>query len=122
MRRSRHRYRLLLVMTLCALAPLSRAQTAALTDAKAKEFFNARGCNACHAVDEIRIGPPYRAVAIRYPKASPATIDWLATKIIVGGAGSWGTVPMISNPALSPEETRAVARWILDLGRAPPAR
>ncbi|MEP7245807.1 MAG: hypothetical protein ABI885_19325, partial [Gammaproteobacteria bacterium] len=67
------------------------AAGAPLTDADAKKLFNARSCNACHAVDEMRIGPPFRAVAIRYrqgsPQIAPETLDWLALKIRTGGAG-----------------------------------
>jgi cytochrome c len=95
------------------------AGSGALSDAEAKKFFSARSCNACHAVDEARIGPAFRAVALRYRDASPTTVDWLATKIVEGGAGAWGNVPMVSNPAISPDDARAIARWILSLGPEP---
>jgi cytochrome c len=99
-------------------APAARAQDAPLTDAEAKQLFNTAGCNACHAVDEMRIGPPYRAVALRYAGAPSENVDWLATKILVGGAGSWGSIPMVSNPRLSARDARAAARWILALASA----
>jgi cytochrome c len=101
-----------------ALAAAASAAESALTDAQAKKLFNVRSCNACHEVEEPRIGPPYRAVALRYRQGAPDTLDWLATKIRHGGAGSWGNVPMISNPAVSRDEARAMARWILDLARS----
>jgi cytochrome c len=119
---SRHDRPFLMGLVAFAAASVSHAQTAALTDAQAKKLFNARSCNACHAVDEVRIGPAFRTVALRYRDASPDTVRWLATKIIVGGAGSWGVVPMISNPAVSPDEARAITRWILDLARSQPQR
>lgn len=111
----------MLVVVASGVVP-ARAGTAAMTDAEAKKFFNARSCNACHAVDETRIGPAFRAVALRYHDASPATVDWLATKIVEGGAGAWGNVPMVSNPAISPDEARSIARWILSLGPEPASK
>ena len=87
----------------------------AFNEKTARAFFNAHNCNACHEVDEQRIGPAYRDVAIRYEDSSTDRVDWLAQKIIHGGAGSWGFVPMVTNPDISPEEARAISRWILAL-------
>ena len=106
---------MLAALALSSIASAGYAETAALTDAEAKKLFNLRSCNACHAVDETRLGPAFRTVALRYHDTSPRTVDWLATKIVQGGAGVWGNVPMISNPALPPDEARAIARWILSL-------
>ena len=112
---------LLAVLALFAIARAGHsAETAALTDADAKKLFNTRSCNACHEVDEARIGPAYRTIGLRYRANAPEAVDWLATKIISGGAGSWGSVPMISNPAIPPDEARAMARWILELGKSSP--
>lgn len=85
-----------------------------LNDTEARKFFNAKGCNACHGVDDARIGPPFRVVAARYSR-SPEALDNLGRKIRFGGAGSWGLVPMISYPNLSAEEIQAITRWILSL-------
>jgi len=106
------------VTALCVACSVVASEPA-LTDAEAKALFNLRGCNACHEIDEVRIGPPYRAIAIRYQNASPDQVEWLATKIIQGGAGSWGFVPMVGNPRVPPEEARAIARWILALKPSP---
>ena len=90
------------------------AMGAQLTDGEAKKFFNAKGCNACHGVDDARIGPPFRVIAVRYAH-SPDALGNLGRKIRFGGAGSWGIVPMISYPNLSDEEIQAITRWILSL-------
>ena len=91
-----------------------------LNDASAKALFNAKGCNACHATDEVRIGPPFRTVSLRYTNTPGFDAEWLAQKIRVGGAGSWGTVPMVSAPQVSPEQARAIVRWIMSLAPSPP--
>jgi len=102
----------------CASLASNAALAEALTDSEAKHLFGAYGCNACHAVDEARIGPPYRAVAARYLGSAQAELDaWLATKIRLGGAGSWGFVPMVANPRISHADALAIAHWILALER-----
>lgn len=82
----------------------------------AKTLFNDKGCNACHGVEEMRIGPPYRAIGLRYASEPSDRADKLAAKIRFGGAGAWGIVPMVANPQVSQEEAEAIARWILGLG------
>jgi cytochrome c len=73
-------------------------------------------CDECHAVKEARIGPPFLAVATRYAADGDAAVNRLALKIINGGAGNWGTIPMVANERISMEDARAIARWILALG------
>jgi len=74
-------------------------------------------CDECHALKEARIGPPFLAVAARYANNRDAAVNRLALKIINGGAGNWGTVPMVPNERVSMADARAIARWILALGR-----
>jgi cytochrome c len=75
-------------------------------------------CDECHAIQEARIGPPFQAVALRYSAEGPAAEERLARKIINGGAGNWGNIPMVSNERVSLEDARAIARWILSLAPA----
>jgi cytochrome c len=108
---------------LASLAVLSMALISApsealdLDAASAKTLFNDKGCNACHGVEEMRIGPPYLAIGMRYASEPPARLEKLAAKIRFGGAGAWGVVPMVSNPQVSQDEAEAIARWILSLGK-----
>lgn len=92
-------------------------------DADAKLVFNLRGCNACHEIENPRIGPPYRAMALRYAadhaQNPGAREQALAAKIRFGGAGAWGNVPMISNPSVSQAEAESIARWIMGLKQLP---
>jgi cytochrome c len=76
-------------------------------------------CDECHAVQEARIGPPFQAVALRYSAEGPAAQERLARKIINGGAGNWGNIPMVGNERVSLEDARAIARWVLSLAPAP---
>lgn len=72
-------------------------------------------CDECHAIQEVRIGPPFQAVALRYATEGPAAEERLARKIINGGAGNWGNIPMVANERVSLEDARAIAHWILSL-------
>jgi len=72
-------------------------------------------CDECHAIQEARIGPPFQAVALRYSAAGPEVEERLARKIINGGAGNWGNIPMVANERVSLEDARAIAHWILSL-------
>jgi cytochrome c len=72
-------------------------------------------CDECHSVDAPRIGPPFVAIAVRHRAEGPAAIEPLAQKIIHGGAGNWGVVPMVPNERVTPDEARELVRWILSL-------
>jgi len=72
----------------------------------------AKNCMACHATDRKLVGPSYKDVAKKYAGSASAA-DMLTTKIIKGGAGAWGAVPMPANPQVSEAEARRLAAWIL---------
>ena len=88
---------------------------AAGSGAKLSDLALQKHCDECHAVDATRSGPPFVAVAARHRAESAAAIEPLAQKIIHGGAGNWGNIPMIPNERVTVEEARALVRWILSL-------
>ena len=57
-----------------------------------------KNCMACHAVDKKLVGPAYKDVAKKYAGDAKA-VDALAAKIIKGGSGVWGAIPMPANPS-----------------------
>src|SRR6185437_6092912 len=75
-------------------------------------------CDECHALREYRIGPPFLAVAVLYSAEGPAAEERLARKIINGGAGNWGNIPMVANERVSLKDARAIARWVVSLAPA----
>ncbi len=86
---------------------------ATLAPAKADQALaNARNCMACHAVDKKLIGPSYKDVAKKYAGDKNA-VDKLAGKIIRGGSGVWGAVPMPANPQVSEADAKKLASWVL---------
>ena len=72
----------------------------------------AKNCMACHAVDKKLVGPAYKEVAAKY-KADKTAADKLATKVIKGGSGAWGAVPMPANPQVNDAEAKKLVAWIL---------
>ena len=71
-----------------------------------------KNCMACHAIDKKLVGPAYKAVAAKYVNDKDAA-NRLAEKIIKGGSGAWGPVPMPANSQVNPAEAKQLAQWIL---------
>ena len=71
-----------------------------------------KNCMACHAVDKKVIGPAYKDVAAKYAGQKDAA-DKLAQKIVKGGSGVWGAVPMPANPQVTEAEAKTLAAWVL---------
>ena len=73
-----------------------------------------KNCMACHAVDKKLVGPADKDVAAKYAGQKDA-VDKLAAKIIKGGSGVWGPVPMPANTQVNDAEAKKLAAWVLTL-------
>ena len=71
-----------------------------------------KNCMACHTVDKKVVGPAYKDVAAKY-KGDKTAADKLATKIIKGGSGVWGTAYMPSMTQVSEAEAKKLVAWVL---------
>jgi cytochrome c len=87
--------------------------------AKGMRLIDASDCKACHSVDKKSIGPTYRDVALKYAGKASAQ-QTLVKKIIAGGGGVWGEVPMAAHPQLSTTDAAEMVKYILSLGEAKP--
>ena len=94
---------------LLALAALSALSAPALAD---QALATAKNCMACHAVDKKLVGPAYKDVAAKYAGQKDA-VDKLAVKILKGGSGVWGPVPMPANAQVNDAEAKKLAAWVL---------
>lgn len=72
----------------------------------------AKNCMACHAMDKKLVGPAYKEVAAKYAGQKDA-VDKLAVKIMKGGSGVWGPVPMPANAQVNDAEAKKLAAWVL---------
>ncbi len=77
-----------------------------------QELVGKNGCLTCHKVDEASTGPAYKAVAAKYPN-NAETYENLSLKIIKGGSGNWGAVPMTPHPELSQEDATKMVKYIM---------
>ena len=96
------------LLTLIALASMGAAGPAFANADLAQN----KNCMACHAMDKKLVGPSYKAVAAKYAGQKDAAAA-LAQKIINGGSGVWGAVPMPANPQVTPAEATQLANWVL---------
>ena len=71
-----------------------------------------KNCMACHAMDKKLVGPSYKDVAKKYAGQKDAA-DKLAAKIIKGGSGVWGAIPMPANPQVNEADAKKLAAWVL---------
>ncbi|MDE2092358.1 MAG: c-type cytochrome [Burkholderiales bacterium] len=94
---------------LVALAGLAAAPAFAQLELAQK-----KNCLACHAVDKKVLGPAYKDVAAKYAGQKDA-VDKLAAKVMKGGSGVWGNIPMPANPQVSEAEAKQLVQWILSL-------
>jgi len=92
-----------------ALSLSAATMTPALAD---EALAKAKNCMACHAVANKLVGPSYKDVAKKYTGDKSAA-DKLAAKIVKGGSGVWGAVPMPANPQVSEAEAKKLAAWVL---------
>ena len=73
-----------------------------------------KNCMACHAIDKKLVGPAYKDVAAKYAGQKDA-VDKLAQKVVKGGSGAWGAVPMPANPQVTEAEAKQLVQWIMTL-------
>ena len=73
-----------------------------------------KNCMACHALDHKVVGPAYKDVAAKYANDKGA-VDKLAAKILKGGSGVWGAMPMPANAQVSEAEAKKLAAWVLTI-------
>lgn len=97
---------------------IAQGHRSADTKIKGLKLISASDCAACHKKDSKSIGPAYVEIAKKY-KGSKTALETLTKKIIAGGGGIWGEVPMAGHPQLSTEDAAEMTRYILSLSDAP---
>ena len=91
-----------LAMTLAVAAPAFADQALATS----------KNCMACHSVDKKLVGPSFKDIAAKYAGQAGAA-DKLAGKIVKGGSGVWGPVPMPANAQVNDADAKKLVDWIL---------
>lgn len=79
---------------------------------KGKALIASLDCFACHQEQDKLVGPAYAAVAKKYgDKDIPQLVD----KIIAGGSGVWGDIPMTPHPGMEKADAEDMVRYILSI-------
>jgi cytochrome c len=97
-----------------ALALVAAAATVSAPAMADEALAKAKNCLACHAVDKKVLGPSYKDIAAKYAGQKDAA-DKLAAKVIKGGVGAWGQIPMPANAQVNEAESKKLVAWILSL-------
>jgi cytochrome c len=100
------------LLRLTALGALVAA--ASMPALASQDLANKKNCLACHATDKKLVGPSFKDVAGKYAAQKDA-VDLLSQKVLKGGAGVWGPVPMPANAQVSEAEAKDLVRWILTI-------
>ena len=97
--------------TLLIMAAMAAISAPVLAD---EALAKSKNCMACHATDKKLVGPAYKEVAKKYAGDAKA-VDMLATKIVKGGSGVWGAIPMPANTQVSEADAKKLAAWVMSL-------
>lgn len=92
-----------------------KQKVAARSQLTAEALAQQLNCNSCHDLNKKIVGPAYKAVSMKYLRQSGAS-EKLVGKIMNGGKGSWGEIPMPITAATQ-EEASKLATWILGLSK-----
>ncbi len=82
--------------------------------AQGEALVKASDCKTCHHPVNKIIGPSHTDVAKKY-EFTEANVKMLAQKIIAGGQGVWGEIPMAAHADISTENAESMARYVLSL-------
>jgi cytochrome c len=78
-----------------------------------EQVAKSKSCFACHTMDRKLVGPSFKDVAAKY-RNNPNAEDKLVPKLLQGGSGVWGAVPMPPNQ-ITDAEAHQLVKWILAL-------
>ncbi|MFA5370617.1 MAG: c-type cytochrome, partial [Sideroxydans sp.] len=71
-------------------------------------------CLGCHSIEKKVVGPAWKDVAAKY-KGDAGARDKLIEKMMKGGKGAWGPMPMPASPKMSKEESAQLVDFVLAL-------
>lgn len=80
--------------------------------AAGKALISGGDCLACHQEQQKLVGPSYAEVAKKYKESDVAK---LAKKVIDGGSGVWGPIPMAPHASLTQKDAESMIHYILSI-------
>lgn len=80
------------------------------------EFINLarlNNCVSCHDFEKKVIGPSFKDIYRKYKTKRDLIAKELVHKVIKGGVGRWGLIPMPANRKINAEQANLLVDWIL---------
>jgi len=71
-----------------------------------------KNCLVCHGIKTKLVSPSFAQIRDKYKNNPPPEL-FLEKKILYGGSGVWGNLPMPSNSEVSEDEARILVAWII---------
>lgn len=81
---------------------------------KGLKLISTSDCLTCHKIYEKNIGPSYYDISKKYELNDENIIE-ISHKIITGGGGKWGKIPMTPHPNLSESDAKYMVKYILSI-------
>ncbi|HYG03280.1 MAG TPA: c-type cytochrome [Chryseosolibacter sp.] len=82
--------------------------------AQGQVLVDASDCKTCHHATNKIVGPAHAEVAKKYD-FTQANVSMLAGKIMNGGSGNWGEIPMTPHTDISKADAEKMAMYVLSL-------
>lgn len=79
-----------------------------------KGLIDSNDCKTCHHTTNKIMGPAYSDIAKKY-SSTDEHVTMLAERIIKGGSGNWGEIPMNAHTDISLEAAEKMAWYVLSL-------
>lgn len=93
---------------------INKKTTVEQQQSEGEKLISKMDCVGCHKLDKKLIGPSYLDIAKKYD-LNDKNINYLSGKIIKGGSGVWGAMPMSAHSSLSKDDAKKMAKYILSL-------
>ncbi|WP_276372300.1 ThuA domain-containing protein [Chryseolinea sp. H1M3-3] len=100
---------------------IAQGHQAAPVELPGKALIEKSDCKSCHLIDQKSAGPSYKDVAAKY-NTQKGAVELLATKVIKGGSGVWGTTEMAAHPQISDADASKMVEYILSLADSKAAK
>ncbi len=101
-------------LAFCVAAAVS-AQAAfaqAIDVAAMEKLAKDKNCATCHTVDKPGPFPNHKKIADKY-RDKKDVVPMLVEKVMKGGSGSFGALPMPANAQVTKDEAEKLVRWML---------
>ncbi len=102
-----------IIVSMIAAAGLMLAGSALAVDMP--ELAKKNNCTACHSIEKKVVGPAWMDVSKKYKGEAGAKAK-LVAKVIKGGSGNWGAMPMPPNK-LSEADAGTLVDFVLGLAK-----